>query len=250
MNKINVNDKLVIAEYENKILKGVLLTNELERWVPGCSHQDTEQEHESRYDWVKKFAKGKVVLDIACGVGRGSYILATQGFASKVFAYDIDIETIKYASTKNYHKKIVHKAINAEKLDLEDGSVDTIVCFETIEHLKNPTNFLKKAESILKKNGRLIISTPISKVGYTRQSNNKYHMQEWGIEEFSALISQQFQISDLYLQVSKSKSSFIKRLSLKFNISSKVPRDYEIFKLGKYKYLGDYQIIVAKKYVK
>ena len=101
-----LKDLLFTCQYENKTLKQILFENQLERWVPGCTYSYTEKEHLARYRWVAKFVRNKSIVDIACGAGKGSYILASLGKAKKVIAGDIDQDTLKYASLKYFHPKI------------------------------------------------------------------------------------------------------------------------------------------------
>ena len=60
-------------------------------------------EHLHRYALAFEFADGKKVLDIACGEGYGSNLLATK--ASHVSGMDIDKATIEKAKAK-YDKDI------------------------------------------------------------------------------------------------------------------------------------------------
>ena len=44
--------------------------------------------------------------------------------------------------------------------DLDSGSLDTVFCFHTLEHLKEPIEILKKFERVLNPKGHLIIEVP------------------------------------------------------------------------------------------
>ncbi len=45
-------------------------------------------------------------------------------------------------------------------IPLEDESVDIILCSEVFEHLKNPILAIKESSRLLKKGGRLLLTTP------------------------------------------------------------------------------------------
>lgn len=110
-----------------------------------------------RYNFAEALVKNKTVLDIACGEGLGSFILATS--AKKVVGADYDKKVIK-DNLKRYKKdNLSFVTENAEKLNLNQN-FDAIVSFETIEHLNKPKKFLEGSFKTLKKKGLLIISTP------------------------------------------------------------------------------------------
>lgn len=198
--KNRLKDLLFALRYEGNILKGILNQNRLERWVPGCSYPYTEREHLARYIWAAKYVRNKFVVDVACGAGKGSNILAALGKAKHVTACDIDRDTLKYASIKYGLPNIEYRNFNAEDLPLKGRSADAMVSFETIEHLKQPEKFLKNATRVLKKSGVLIVSTPIYKLGHNKKPDNRYHFQEWGYEEFARLVGKYFIVKDVFQQ--------------------------------------------------
>ncbi len=67
-----------------------------ERFVPGVDSGILEAEHVQRYIFAGEYAKGKSVLDIACGTGYGSSILNKAG-ATIVTGVDISNEAIEFA---------------------------------------------------------------------------------------------------------------------------------------------------------
>ena len=139
------------------------------------------------------------MLDIACGTGKGSFILMTKGEPSEITAGDIDSDAIRYAKHRFYHERINFQNIDAEKIDYID-QFDVITSFETIEHLKKIDVFLEKVKKALKNKGVFIVSTPISSKEIDYQSKNPYHVQEWGFKAFHKIISKHFNIEDIYIQ--------------------------------------------------
>jgi 2-polyprenyl-3-methyl-5-hydroxy-6-metoxy-1,4-benzoquinol methylase len=92
------------------------------------------------------------LLDLGAGSGFSSYRLAQAGF--QVIAVDINTE------------QFVPTQIPCIKADMngpvpaENGSIDTVVALEIIEHLENPKAFLREIGRVLKPGGSLILSTP------------------------------------------------------------------------------------------
>ncbi|OGK62475.1 hypothetical protein A2334_05560 [Candidatus Roizmanbacteria bacterium RIFOXYB2_FULL_38_10] len=146
------------------------------------------QEHVLRYQFVSKYIKGKTVLDVACGSGYGSYIIANSG-AKKVYAADCDSKTISYAKKRYPHDNINYICTDAAKLSVANCLIDVVVSFETIEHLSKPKLFLKEMYRLLKRTGICIISTPNK---HCSLEDNPYHLKEYTFSEFTNILEQYF----------------------------------------------------------
>lgn len=156
-----------------------------ERFVPGSVSELLEAEHLQRYVFASNYAKGKSVLDIACGAGYGSHLLLAGG-ASSVTGVDISAEAVRFAKDHygaNGTTFIVH---NAEQF--KNGRYDMIASFETLEHLDKRQQFLENTRSMLNEQGILILSTPnkliTSPMKTPSEIRNKYHTYEYLEEEF------------------------------------------------------------------
>jgi GT2 family glycosyltransferase/ubiquinone/menaquinone biosynthesis C-methylase UbiE len=167
-----------------------------ERFIPLDNLMNDEMafEHLHRYHSVRELVRDKVVLDIASGEGYGTAILAKP--AHKVFGIDIDPEIVRYAQEKYASTGNVEFLIGqAENIPLPDHSIDIVVSYETIEHLDQPTQekFLKEIKRVLKKGGRLVISTP-DKANYSDRYDytNKFHLKEFTSEEFLGFLKNYF----------------------------------------------------------
>ena len=75
--------------------------------------------------------KDKNILDIACGSGFGSYIIATDGKAKQVIGVDLDNDAIRYANHKFHHDNIKRFVGDAVKFKYKE-KFDIIISFETI----------------------------------------------------------------------------------------------------------------------
>ena len=173
-----------------------------ERFIPDdVSDSEIEIEHMQRYIFAENFVKNKIVLDVACGEGYGSNILAQT--AKKVIGVDIDDETIKYARSKYSSSNISFVCSDVEKLPFEDNFFDVIVSYETIEHIDEikQKEFLNEIDRVLKCDGLLIMSTPNKEV-YTDlvNSNNKYHIKEFYFDEFKNFLNLKFSNIVFYYQ--------------------------------------------------
>jgi SAM-dependent methyltransferase len=112
-----------------------------------------------------RFAAGKLrpgsVLDIACGVGYGSQMLAAVPHVVSVVGVDIDEAAIRYA-TERYHGPRT-TFLRADALRFEPRQqFDNIVSLETIEHVPDPAALLEHLVSLLRRGGLLVGSVPVT----------------------------------------------------------------------------------------
>ncbi|MBA7625849.1 Ubiquinone biosynthesis O-methyltransferase [subsurface metagenome] len=159
------------------------------------------QEHISRYVFASRFTRDKVVLDVACGAGYGSMFLAERD-AQKVVAGDISRDAIEYARAHYRSHNLEVVRLDAAKLPFCDNSLDVIVSFETIEHLKEYENFLSECKRALKDKGLFICSTPNKEIHSprTQKPSSIYHVKEFYIGEFYELLDKHFSDIVLYGQ--------------------------------------------------
>ena len=102
-----------------------------ERYLP-TNFNKSSLEHVHRYAFSLHFTKDKIVVDIACGTGYGTYMISEN--AKHVTGIDISKETIDYAN-KHYNRKNLKFVVgNIIKIPLPSNSVDVVISFETIEH--------------------------------------------------------------------------------------------------------------------
>lgn len=169
-----------------------------ERVVSSCAttHKSLFYWHLSRYHFAKHYLqRDDRVLDVACGVGYGTYELASQ--AKHVVGVDIDKEAIDYASATFKSPNIRFVAGNCAKLsNFLDEKFNVCVSFETLEHLTQQDQqcFLGELARHLVDDGTLIISTPNIAV-YNPEADkdlNPFHLHELKLDEFKSLLSQHF----------------------------------------------------------
>ncbi|MFH1691504.1 MAG: class I SAM-dependent methyltransferase [Candidatus Omnitrophota bacterium] len=93
------------------------------------------------------------VLDLGCGDGDYSVRLKEIGFDVK--AADLDLARFKQRGKIDFQECDVTK-----RLPFADSSFDYVLLAEVIEHLKNPYAVMQEIGRVLKKEGKLVISTP------------------------------------------------------------------------------------------
>lgn len=154
-------------------------------------------EHLARYRIVRG-SKNSNVLDIGCGTGAGTNILAKN--FKKVYGVDISSDAIEYS--KKYWKKKNISFIVGSGTDIQfpANSFDIVAAFEVFEHIKDWKQFLSELKRVTKKNGRIYISTPNKDIHSPGRKKpiNPYHFFEMTEKEFKKALGKYFVI-DLFL---------------------------------------------------
>jgi len=125
--------------------------------------------HVERYYLVRQYCYG-VVIDCACGVGYGSYILQTNPDVRKVYGVDVDLEAIWFAKEEYTTDKT--KFFSSGLSSFREGA-DVLVSIETIEHIPNPKHLVAMATECKVKD--IILSFPTKK----STNFNKYHYYDF-----------------------------------------------------------------------
>lgn len=130
-----------------------------------------------------KIVKG-VVLEIGTGSGYGvKYIAPTVEKFITVDKFVCDVDFKKYPNVE-FRQQTVPPFTN-----VADNSVDFVVTFQVIEHIKNDDLYVKEIARVLKPGGQLIVTTPNR---YTSLSRNPWHIREYKPNELSTLLKKYF----------------------------------------------------------
>lgn len=167
----------------------------MERIVPEEETYETRQEHYARYNFASTFCKEKMVLDVACGVGYGSYLIKNS--AKRVIGVDISKDAITHAKAHCADQKIEFIVSDATKLPFPDNFFDVIVSFETIEHVRNHEKYLSECKRVLKGGGVFICSSPNK---MRENTLNPHHIREFYLEEFCEMMNGNFKDVELFGQ--------------------------------------------------
>src|ERR1700710_1086907 len=120
-----------------------------ERTLPDVPEENYwYRRHLAVYEWIAERVRGLDVVDMACGEGYGSAVLATR--AARVTGVDANPEAHEHAKAK-YPKPGV-----AFERDLDqpwNKPVDAVVFLQTIEHVEDPGEILEHFKRILRPGG-------------------------------------------------------------------------------------------------
>ena len=133
--------------------------------------------------------KGKKVLDMGCGDGVLSYLIAQTG--GSVSGIDLCKFAVEYAKKKATRRQ-AHIDFSIQDVcgtSFPDGVFDAVVSNEVIEHLIKPERMLSEIKRVLRPGGVAVLSTPIR---VSKEPLDQYHMHEWFREDFCDMIESVF----------------------------------------------------------
>jgi SAM-dependent methyltransferase len=162
-----------------------------ERFLPGVKGE-IWIEHWHRYHFARRWAAGRRVLDVACGEGYGSALLAR----SAAHVTGVDLSPAAIAHAKGAYAGVAnleYLCASCTELPLADGSIDLAVSFETIEHITGQERFVQELARVLRPDGILLLSCP-NKLEYSdkRGFANEFHVRELYREELAELVRATF----------------------------------------------------------
>ena len=171
------------------VVSGLEFTGE--RFIPG-TRGEIWVEHWHRYNFAARWARGRRVLDVACGEGYGTALLARH--AAQVTGVDLSTQAIDHARAA--YATLANArfiAASCTAIPVEAASFDVVVSFETLEHIDLQAAFLDEVARVLAPGGVLVLSCP-NKLEYSdkRGFANEFHVRELYREELAALVGARF----------------------------------------------------------
>jgi len=140
---------------------------------------ELDSHHLLRYNFAMSHCFGSV-LDIACGYGEGSNMLSTSTKITNVVGVDIAQDVVDVASKR--YPNIIFECANLLNYK---GQFDSVVSFETVEHIKDFKKTKQQLKSLLKPKGLLIFSVPANESEGTNPHHVVWDLTQNDFEEFS-----------------------------------------------------------------
>lgn len=157
---------------------------------------------QARYGWILKMAgeiRGRRVLDLGCGDGSLTYLLAKNG--AQVVGVDNEEEGLRFAEENLksvWDSSLKYKFVSASAytLPFEEGAFDFVVSCEVIEHLQQPEKMLQEGARVLKTGGLFVLTTPY-KVTEVPQDPN--HVNEYYPSQIKEMLGRYFKTGEVKL---------------------------------------------------
>jgi SAM-dependent methyltransferase len=161
--------------------------------------------HVARYQWAASFVRpGDTVLDAACGLGYGSYLLQIGSPAARTLGIDGSAFAVEYARESfasrlpalSFQEGFLPKALTL----IPDCSVDFIVSFETLEHVEENRTLLAEFYRILTPAGRIVASVPNDWSDETGKDPNPFHLHVYSLDTLRGQLKEHFILENMVAQ--------------------------------------------------
>jgi 2-polyprenyl-3-methyl-5-hydroxy-6-metoxy-1,4-benzoquinol methylase len=149
--------------------------------------------HLAVYQWIAERCAGLEVVDMACGEGYGTDVLARR--ARRVTGVDANPQAYDHARAR-YSRPGVSFVRDLIETYIEP--CDAVVFLQTIEHVKEPeqalAHFKAMADTVYVSTPNLLTLAPPG----ADKSDNPWHLREYRAQEFRALCESVFDRVEVY----------------------------------------------------
>ena len=198
-----------------------------ERTLPGIPREAYWfARHLVAYQLAADLARGARVIDIGCGEGYGSALLA--GCAASVLGVDIAPEVIEHARARYTGSRLSFEVMDVCKLKLPSSSFEVAVSMQVVEHLQDVERYFEEMLRVLVPGGLAVLTTPNRETISPGRNKplNPFHFTEYTHQEFAALLRRHFDRVEL--------SGVFHRGLLRLNDRLKVVDFIKFYEMGKF----------------
>jgi SAM-dependent methyltransferase len=149
--------------------------------------------HEVGYRFAQARVKGADVLDLGCGSGYGSAMLAEV--AGHVTGADVSPSAVAHARREFSRPNLTFTELPATSgLPFEDQRFDAVVCFQVIEHVADDRHFVREIARVLRPGGVAILATPdrSTRLFAWQKPWNRWHLREYSGAGLEGLLKSAF----------------------------------------------------------
>jgi SAM-dependent methyltransferase len=180
-------DQTYVQENQPEGVPPLELTGE--RTLPDVPEENYwYQRHVAVYGWIADRCVGLRVVDLACGEGYGSNLLAER--AAEVIGVDANPEAYEHARARYRRPNL---SFRRELVEEFDEPVDAVVFLQTIEHIHEPDRLLAGIADMapaayISTPNRLTLAPPGAE-----KSDNPWHLREYDPAQYRELLEPHFE---------------------------------------------------------
>lgn len=132
-----------------------------------------------------------LVLDMGCGSGYGSAILAQK--ASHVYGIDIDADALAFGRLRYTKQNMSLLQQDVRNLLFRSNTFDVVAQMENLEHVEHPELCVHEAWRVLKPRGYYILTVPFEEVS----PESPFHLTHFSFARFRFLLETYFELIEL-----------------------------------------------------
>lgn len=160
--------------------------------------------HVAAYRFAIDYVRDADVLDLGCGTGFGSAMLAEH--ARSVVGVDVAPDAVQF-STDRYGDSagdnLTFRQIGPlpdTRMPFDDASFDVVICFQVIEHIHGVDSFLREIARVIRPGGVLVMATPDRRwrLFDWQKPFNRFHVTEWNPQQMREIMERVFPQVDLF----------------------------------------------------
>ncbi|HXY92992.1 MAG TPA: class I SAM-dependent methyltransferase [Acidimicrobiia bacterium] len=153
-----------------------------ERPLPGATPDSLLAFHAAGYREVRDRLGSGRVLDVGCGVGEETAVLAAPG--RTVVGLDLDATTAVDAARALAQRGLRFAAMDGAALGIRDGSIDAVCSSHIIEHFFAPERHVAELARVCADPGRVYVITPNRPADF----ENPFHVHPFEPPELASLL--------------------------------------------------------------
>ncbi len=168
-----------------------------ERLIPVDFESEEEHLMYLRHLFGYEFAKDKIpknsfVLEVGCGEGYGTNLLAKK--VGKIIGLDVDKKTIDHATKKYGSENCIFSLYDGKIIPYKGSIFDAVVSFQVIEHVRDDANYVSEIFRVLKPEGIFLVTTPNAtyRIQQGQKPWNRYHIREYYPDELETVLKNMF----------------------------------------------------------
>ncbi len=140
-----------------------------------------QREIEYIVSYIHSSCNSGLIMDMGCSTGQFTRVLVSEFGESRVHGADISKKSIERCQKRN--PKLTFRHIGNGFYRENEGKYQHVLLSHVLEHVDKPARMLKKLQSLLRKDGSLIVSVPQERIrGDSALPENLYNLIRFKFE--------------------------------------------------------------------